>query len=285
MSPFVFALLAFVFTMANRLYAKYALFKLDGYALALLSNAVGALILLPFVYKELPSILDFSPTQALLILAACIFWTFVAWAGNLSIAQNNFSFKEIVRQTRVIWVVLAGIFLLGEHLGLQEIVGILCIVSSVYIISFRSITFREHISSKPILLAWSGAIAASAIALLEKVILNTTTVLTYAFLAYVLPTLFLCFFLNKRRVHNVRFLLSTHYKELAIVSVLMVVSYFAALSAYQLLPISIAYPFIQSSTAVGVLIGTFLFEENKDWKRKLLAACVAVAGVLIIKGF
>jgi drug/metabolite transporter (DMT)-like permease len=284
MTPFVFALLAFLFTIANRLYSKYALFRLDGYGLAILSNIIGAIIVLPFVYTQLPTIFEFTYIQAALILLAGILWTYVAWAGNLSIAQNNFSFKEIIRQTRIIWVVLAGIFILNEQLGIHEIIGIVMILASVYIISFRTFSFREHISSKPILLAWSVAFMAAAIAFLEKVILNSTPVLVYAFLAYVLPAFFLCFFLNQKRMGDVRFLLKTHLKELLIVSVLMALSYYTALSAYQLLPISIAYPFIQSSTAVGVLIGTFLFEENRDWKRKLLAAVVAIAGILVIKG-
>ncbi len=220
-----------------------------------------------------------------MIIVLGLLWTYVAWAGNLSIAQNNFSFKEIIRQTRIIWVVLAGIFLLNESLQLKDYIGIILIISSVYVISYKTISFKEHISSKPILLAWSVAIVAAAIAFLEKVILNTVSVTTYAFLMYLLPSIFLATFLNKNRAKDCVVLLVKHKKETLICSVLMVVSYFTALSAYQLLPISLAYPLIQSSTAVGVLLGTFLFEDNKDWKKKFFAALLAVAGVIVIKLF
>jgi multidrug transporter EmrE-like cation transporter len=63
----------------------------------------------------------------------------------------------------------------------------------------------------------------------------------------------------------------------------MMISFFAILMSYKLLPISVAYPLIQSSTVVGVLIGTFLFEEGKDWRKKLFATLVAIAGVIVIK--
>jgi|GEM_PF-2617050 len=285
MTPFAFVFFALILTIANRLYSKYALFKVDGYALALLSNIIGIFLILPFAYPQLPLLFEMPLSLMMLIGLSGVLWTYVAWAGNLSIAQNNFSFKEIIRQTRIIWVVLAGIFILGEKLQLTDLIGVTLIVASVYIISFRDTSFREHISSKPILLAWSVALVAAAITLLEKVILNSTTVLVYAFLAYLLPALFLSLFLNRERLVHVRTLFHAHYMKMLIVSILMASGYYAILSAYQLLPISIAYPMIQSSTAIGVLIGTFLFEENKDWRRKLFAACISVAGVIVIKLF
>jgi drug/metabolite transporter (DMT)-like permease len=239
--------------------------------------------LLPFVIYSFPSLRYLSSFDIFLVIVLGLLWTYVAWAGNLSIAQNNFSFKEIIRQTRIIWVVLAGIFLLGETLQLKDYLGILLIILSVYIISYKAVSFKEHISSKPILLAWSVAFVAAAIAILEKFALNTVDITFYAFLMYLLPTLFLSLFLNKKRMQSSKTLFKNNKKEIIICSLLMTIAYFSSLSAYKLLPISLAYPLIQSSTAVGVLVGTFMFEENKDWKKKFIAAVIAVIGVVIIK--
>jgi drug/metabolite transporter (DMT)-like permease len=284
-SPFLFVFLAFISTIANRLYSKQILFKLDGFALAILTNICGGLIMLFFVFPKLPTILTLTNYQIGLITLSGVLWTYVAWAGNLSIAQNNFSFKEIIRQTRIIWVVLAGIFLLGEVLTLKDIIGIILIISSVYIISYKSFSLKEHVSSKPILLAWSVAFVAAVIALLEKVILTSLSVSVeiYAFLLYLLPSIFLCLFINRKRFEISKEVLLNNYGKIFIASSLMVISYFTALMSYKLLPIAIAYPLIQSSTVIGVLIGTFLFEDGKDWKKKFFASAVAIAGVLIIK--
>jgi drug/metabolite transporter (DMT)-like permease len=284
-TPFFFVFLAFISTIANRLYSKQILYKLDGFALALLTNITGVLIMIVLVFNDLPQILTLDIYQSGLILLSGILWTYVAWAGNLSIAQNNFSFKEIIRQTRMIWVVLAGIFLLGESLTLKDIFGILLIIGSVYVISYKSFTFREHISSAPILLAWSVAFVAAGIAILEKIILTnySVPVSIYAFLLYLLPSIFLSFFLTKNRYEISKEMLFSDYGKILGASILMVISYYSALSAYKLLPIAIAYPLIQSSTVIGVLIGTFLFEDGKDWEKKALASILAVIGILIIK--
>lgn len=285
LTPFFFISIAFLSTIANRLYTKQILYKLDGYTTALLTNLLGGVIMLIFVFPDLPIIFAFSKTQISIILLSSILWTYVAWVGNLSIAQNNFSFKEIIRQTRIIWVVLAGIFLLGESLALKDILGIILIISSVYIISYKTFSLKEHVSSVPILLAWSVAFVAALLALLEKTILTTYSVPVsiYAFLLYILPALFLSFFLNKKRLSLSTEIIRSDYGKILIASCLMVVSYLTALSAYKLFPISIAYPLIQSSTVIGVLLGTFWFEDGKDWKRKSFASVVAILGVLIIK--
>lgn len=284
-SPFSFVFLAFIFTIVNRLYTKKILFKLDSFSTALLTNFVGGIIVLIFFHKDLPKILELSQTQAWLILLAGILWTYIAWIGNLSIAQNNFSFKEIIRQTRIIWVVLAGIFLLGETLAWKDLLGIFMIISSVYIISFKEISFRQHVSSGPILLAWSVAFVAALIAVLEKIILTNynTNVNIYSFLMYLFPTVFLVFFLNKRRINLTIEIIKNDYGKIFFTSCFMAVSYYTALMSYKLLPISLAYPLIQTSTVIGVLVGTFLFEDGKDWPKKSFASIVAICGVLIIK--
>jgi drug/metabolite transporter (DMT)-like permease len=285
MSPFVYAFLAFVLTIANRLLQKHILFKVDGFALGLIANILGALILFPFVYVKLSDIQNLSYGLLGLIVLTQIFWTYVTWAGNISVAQNDFSFKEMIRQTRIIWVVLAGVFLLGEKLHLSDVVGIGLILVSVYIISWKTVSLRSHISSKPILLAWSIAVMGAVITIMEKTILNSTSVLLYVFISYVLVSIFLALFLTRLRIKKIQSVLNTHLLVVLVSSIVMVLTYYTTLKAYQLLPISIAFPLIQSSTVVGVLIGTFLFEENKGWKQKAFAALVAVSGVLIIRFF
>jgi multidrug transporter EmrE-like cation transporter len=275
--------LAFAFTIANRLYGKYALNKVDSYALAISTNILGVLITLPFAWGYLHEIPNISSFHFFLILVSGILWTYISWAGNLSVAQNNYSFKEIIRQTRIIWVVLAGIFLLNEEITRTDIVGVVLIVGSVFIISYKQFSFREHVSSKAILLAWSVSFLAAAIAIIEKEIVDNVTVIVYMLFAYALPSLALSVFLRKKRTNDLRVFI-THDKFVALVcAVLMFASYYCALKAYQLFPIAIAYPIIQSSTVVGMLIGTYLFEENEFWFRKLVASAVAICGVILIK--
>jgi drug/metabolite transporter (DMT)-like permease len=285
MSPYAFLFLAFTFTIVNRLYGKYALNKVDSFALALSSNALGILITIPFAWPHLSSIRDIAPVHWGIILLLGILWTYISWAGNLSVAQNNYSFKEIIRQTRIIWVVIAGIVLLDEQISFTTACGILLITSSVFIISYKQFSFREHVSSKALLLAWAVSFVAAFVALLEKVIVDNTIVIIYVLSSYVLTTLFLSLFINVGRVSKLKQFAKNNRREAIICAVLMFCSYFCALKSYELFPISIAYPIIQSSTVVGILVGTYLFEENKQWGRKFVAALVAVAGVILVKLF
>ena len=278
-----FLFLAFVFTIANRLYAKHTLNKYDVFAVTILSNAVCAVVLFPFFLQAFPTTPSLLTSQMMLIAFLGFLWAIAAWTVNASVAMNDFSFKEIIRQTRVVWVVLAGVLLLGEQLGPKEAVGITFIIASVFIISYKRISFREHISSRPILLAWFSAALVAFITVLEKILLMNTEVLTYALFAFLLPSIFLVPFLNKKRLLEVRGILDSHKRELLIFSILMLGAYYTGISAYKLLPISIAYPVIQSSTVFGVLIGTALFEQSQHLGKKVLAAVIAVIGVLIIQ--
>jgi drug/metabolite transporter (DMT)-like permease len=236
MSPFIYAFLAFILTIANRLLQKHILFKVDGFALGLIANILGALILFPFAYGKLSDIQDLSYGLLGFIVLTQIFWTYVTWAGNISVAQNDFSFKEMIRQTRIIWVVLAGVFLLGETLHLSDMIGIGLILVSVYIISWKTVSLRSHISSKPILLAWSIAVMGAVITIMEKTILNSTSVLLYVFISYVLVSVFLAFFLTRIRVKKIQLVLNTHLRHGAYVlhylKGLSTPAYFDRFSAY-----------------------------------------------------
>jgi drug/metabolite transporter (DMT)-like permease len=229
MSPYIFLFLAFAFTIANRLYGKFALNRLDSFALALSTNVFGTLLSIPFAWTHFSSIKTLGSFYLGLIIFSGILWTYISWAGNLSVAQNNYSFKEIIRQTRIIWVVLAGIFLLGESITVSDFIGILLITSSIFIISFKEFSFKDHFSSKAILLAWSVSLVAAVIALLEKVIVDNVEVLLYMIFAYLLPTFFLLLFLTKERVGNLKLLLRLNLKEAIICALLMFASYYLSL--------------------------------------------------------
>jgi multidrug transporter EmrE-like cation transporter len=287
MTPSLFLAVAFVFTIINRLYTKYILGKADAFATAIVTNILCAIALLPFIYQDLGLLLTAPLGLYVIMIVLGLLWTYVAWAGNLSIAQNNFSFKEIIRQTRIIWVVLFGVLVFGEMLDVHEIIGVALIICSVFIISFREFSFKEHISSKPIVLAWSVAFFAAAIALLEKAALtyNAFPIALYAAVLYIMPVIFLIPFLTKKRRRAVVETTKSYPVELVLTALFMTVSYFAALSAYQALPISLAYPLIQSSTVVGVLIGTVWFEKSTGLGKKVLASLVAVLGVVLIQLF
>ncbi len=281
-----FIALAFVSNIANRLYSKYTLNRLDTYAVTLLSNAACAIFLFP-VLLYMGNHFSFSVNEWVFVISLGTLWTLTAWVMNASIAQNDFSFKEIIRQTRVLMVVFGGIFILGETVNRYDGVGILFIVLSVFVISYKKFTFKDHISSKPILLAWLSAFLVAIIALLEKTMFLTTDVgiLEYSFFAFGIPALFLLLFMNAERVKNVNMVLRESKLKLALFSGLMLIVYCASLAVFKMLPISIAYPLIQSSSVISVLIGTWMFEENKQAGRKFFAAMLAITGVIIIQIF
>lgn len=284
MTAFLFLGIAFVFTIVNRLYAKKTLNELDTFGVTILTNLFCALVLLPYALYTLPEILALSFEQSVLIFILGILWAIIAWVMNASIALNDFSFKEIIRQTRVIFVVVGGVVFLGETLSPFDILGIGAIIVSAIIISWRKTSLKQHMTSKPIILAWLSALLVAIATLLEKQVVMDVDVLTYAFLgAFALPTIFLLPFLNKTRRAACVHLLTNHKIEITLFSSFMLVAFVAGLFVYQMLPISIAYPLIQTATVFSVLIGTTIFEGNHQWKRKVIAAIVAILGVILIQ--
>ena len=283
MDPFFVALCAMLLVMANRLYSKYLLDRVDSYALALIPNIMGMIVVLPFAWGFLPHVANFSSWQIFLLGISMPLWLYNAWIGNVSIAQNEFSFKEIIRQTRVLWVVAIGLLLLGERVSYGDALGVTLIIISVFLISYRSYSLRQHFSSKPILLAWSISLVSAAIVIIEKLIVDSMPVLLYAFLSYAMTSLALLFFFTKTRRAASHTLITSHFWHTLLCALIMAVGYFAVLSAYQKLPISTAYPIIQSATGIGVFIGALFFEKGDHLLRKTLAALVAVAGIVLIQ--
>lgn len=283
MDPFFVAILAMLLVMANRLYSKYLLDRLDSYALALIPNIIGIILALPFAWTYLPILATFSQWQIGLLALSIPLWLYNAWIGNISVAQNEFSFKEIIRQTRVLWVVAIGLLLLDEKLTQGDILGIVFIVFSVFLISYRSYSFREHVSSKPILLAWSISLVSAAIVIIEKLIVDTMPVALYAFLSYLMTSIALLPFFTQKRRAAAYSLITNHYGKTFLCALIMATAYFAVLSAYQRLPISTAYPIIQSATGIGVFVGALFFEKGDSLARKTVAALIAVAGVILIQ--
>lgn len=283
MSAYTFLFLAFTFGIANRLYHKHVLYRLDSFTLALTSNLPGTLIILPFAWSQFPELLNLTAYEITLVLVTGILWSYVMWVGNITTAISNLSFQEVIRQTRTIWVVLGGVLLLGETLTLTDTFGILLIIFSIFIISYQQFSFREQISPRTLLLSLSVTFVAGVIALLEKIIVTNLPVALYTLLAYLSTTVCFFFFLNKERISKINFHAKNYKKEILFCGIFMLLTYYFGLKAYQLLPVSIAYPIIQSSTVVAVLLGTYFFEENKNIFRKLCAAVCAVVGILIIK--
>jgi drug/metabolite transporter (DMT)-like permease len=284
MTAFLFLGIAFVFTIVNRLYAKRTLNKLDIYGVTILSNLFCVLVLIPYALYNLPEIIALPAEKIVLIFILGILWALIAWVMNASIALNDFSFKEIIRQTRVIFVVAGGVVFLGETLSLFDSFGIGAIILSAIIISWRKTTLRQHLTSKPILLAWLSVLLVAIATLLEKQVVMEVDVLTYAFLgAFALPTFFLLLFLTRERRFACVNLLTNHKLEITLFSSFMLVAFIAGLFVYQMLPISIAYPLIQSATVFSVVIGTTIFEDNHQWKRKVVAAIIAIIGVVLIQ--
>lgn len=284
MTAFLFLGIAFTFTIVNRLYAKRTLNSLDTYGVTILSNIFCTLVLLPYALYKLPEILAIPFEQLTLIFILGILWAIIAWLINASVALNDFSFKEIIRQTRVIFVVLGGVVFLGESLTTLDIFGIGAIILSAIIISWRKTSLREHLTSKPIVFAWLSSLLVAIATLLEKQVVMDVDVLTYAFLgAFALPTIFLLPFLTQKRRIVVKNLLTQHKIEITLFSSFMLTAFVAGLFVYKLLPISIAYPLIQSATVFSVLIGTTIFEGNHQWKRKGVAAVIAILGVILIQ--
>lgn len=284
---FLLVALAFVSNIANRLYSKYTLNNIEAYSVTIISNAVCAIVLLPVVLYLNKGFVSFSSYEWYLVILLGILWTVGAWVMNASIALNDFSFKEIIRQTRVLMVVFGGVFLLGETLTAYDSIGIALIILSVFVISYKKFTWREHISSKPLVMAWASAFLVAAITLLEKTLLSTTTVgvFEYALFAFGIPALLLSLLMNSARVVLVQKIFSDHKKELTIFSALMLIVYCATIATYKYLPVSIAYPIIQSSTVISVVIGTWIFEKNHHAGRKIFAAAIAIVGVIIIQLF
>lgn len=246
----------------------------------IISNLIAAVFLLIpglFVGFKFANLIPFIPN--ILISSTLIGTGALFWFKSLKLIEA--SEFVVLFASRSFWIIIAAVILLGEHFSLIQAFGALLIFLAVYLASWKTKKFRLGKGETYALLgaAFFGLGIISDSIILQKV--DSTTYLPIGFFSTATFVWITNFKLTPQIIAGFKSSLLPKFTILAFASGLTAFTY---LTAYQVGRNAAQIAAInQLSTILIVIAGIIFLKERDRLGKKILAALISFAGVLLIK--
>ena len=242
-------------------------------------TAIGFLLAVPTAR----GILDVPPQMFFWIVVKCTS-IFVAWAlAFLSIKKVPVSIYGLTDTSRVIFSTLMGVFFLGESLTVKGVIGLLLVVSGLYVANRQKKSTNEVYRMKYIWMIILSCALNGVSGTLDKYIMSKGTVTESAlqfWFMLILAVMYLLYILIKREKLELKKCLSNPWIYVLSLSLVVGDRVLFAANADPNSRVTIMTLIKQSSAVVTIILGKFLYKEQHIVK-KLLCACVIIAGIMI----
>lgn len=295
MIGYIFALLSAFAISVSGIAAKQALKREHSLDFSLFAHILGFLFLAPFVIW-----VDFgiSKYHLGLIYLVSVFSTFGFWFMIRALRHMDISVETPLSNIGILFTVFFGYIFLGERLGVWHLVGVVFIVAGAYLLEINHSAssgasrskidvwypLREFKNSRYIHFLLAGLVLYSLSSVVDRVVLQEISVITYLFFVYLFLTInniLLFVFL-----HKVPF--SVVFKEAkdsagwaVLFAVSRLISNFLFANAISVLYVGVAVAIKRISTLLTVVLGgKFLSEENLRWR--MMSSAVMIVGALLI---
>lgn len=204
---------------------------------------------------------------------------------------NLFTFKafkiaeasevSVIFASSTVWSVIAALFMLGEKLTTNKIIGIILVVLGIVTINYSKTNWKIN---RGHLFALLGALLFGVAFTNDAFIINRfQSVSSYMIIAFAFPAITM-FFYSPGSVKKI-----SYFLDKKIIFKLLICSLFYALSAITIFEAykrggeaSVISPIQQSSIVFTVIIGYIFLRERDKLLNKLLGTIFAFAGVLFL---
>ncbi|QJD87995.1 EamA family transporter [Cohnella herbarum] len=238
------------------------------------------LIFLPFVLVELPTIGQVPFVGWLLLAASMILHGvyILLLAKSYTIGDLSQVFP-IIRGTSPLLVPIFGVLLLNESLSLLGWIGIVCIVSGIFLIGEAKGRIFRKIVDKTILIALLVGVMTTSYTIVDKVTLQYFPSFTLNWASNVGNLLALTTIVM--RSQGIRQEWKVNWKTILLGGLLAPGSYILFLKALELMPVSQIAPMREIGTVFGTLMGVFILHERQG-KGRILASVSITAGIIML---
>ncbi|MBQ3791758.1 MAG: DMT family transporter [Clostridia bacterium] len=209
---------------------------------------------------------------------------FVAWLLSFSaISRMPISLFGVMDMSGVLFSVLFAVAVLGETLGLWQIIGLVLVLAGLFLVSRTRKSEKETVAL-PVLLAMLASCLLSAVSgTMDKLLMRTGEItsgqLQFWYLFF-LTAMYLVFILVKRVPVRPKMVVTNLWiPAMAVLFVLSDRALFIA-NADPSSKLAVMTVLKQSAGFVSVLIGKFFFREEGVWKR-LACGALILCGIVI----
>lgn len=281
MASFWIIAIAVVLNTLNKLYTKFAIYKTDSFIFLLAINIAAMFLSLPILLINLDKTLLLSWWQVIVMFCVGGLWSLNGYLAHLTTEKSEVSVREPFTQLQIIWASLAGMFFFGEVLKLQQVVGIIFIITSGIVLVYKKDFIKNVSKESHLFLIVIYTIFTAFVAAMEKFVMSFTTPEVFMFFSYFSTSMLLIPFISTN-LHDVRH--SIKYKGVLFWGGLLTfVTHIATLYVYKNFDFAISYPLLKIATPLTAIAGIILFNEKKNLGRKIVAIILATLGVILIK--
>jgi len=269
-----------LFTALNLLQKVLATSSRNPRALSVVFNTYAALISAVIFLTTTPlSKISFPKEPAawvFLLLAASAYALFER--SRFSVAKLiDASVFSTITNVSVLVAFFGSVFLYNEPLTTSKLIGLVCIVSALVLLSYRK---GSRASAYGILLAIAISAALGVGWMLDKFGAFYFNSATYNIMVWTLPIALIL--LPKVPIADLKYEIKTGSWKIVLLALLNVTGYFLQLQALTVGDATRVIPIVQTSTLFTVLAGIVLLKEKEDLPKKIIAGIIAVAGVALI---
>jgi drug/metabolite transporter (DMT)-like permease len=272
---------AVLLNTVNKLYTKFILNRVSSFWLLFWVNMVAGFISLPFLFIYWQDVQALTFVQLTFVLLTASLWSVNGYLGNLSVEKAEVSIREPLAQLQVIWAVLIGVFVFGEVLNLQEIIGILLIISAGMVLVLRKNLFEAHIDKNSLSIVLIYTVVTAIVAAMDKQVVSFLRPEVYLFFSFSVPIIFIAPFISKNK--NTFASVIKYKLHISAISIIFLCVFLSTITVYKNFDFALAYPLLKIATPLTALLGIIIFHEKKDLKRKFLAISLATLGAIVIK--
>lgn len=229
------------------------------------------------------------PAGTLAVIAIKSLMIFVAWiAGFTAVKHMAVGLYGLLDQLRVVFAMLLGVFVMHEHMGAGQVIGLILVLSGLLLLRFlpegkHTKTSFSGTAPKYVVFVVISCLFNAISGLLDKILMSrddlTDGQLQFWYMLF-LVIYYLLYIIVKRPGIRWKKALTNYW--IWILAILFVV-------ADRCLFIANSYPesritvmtLIKQSSCVVTILGGRLFFKEKGLLKKLLCAAVVTAGIII----
>lgn len=253
--------------------------KFSAPAFGSLSQFVVAAILLPVALLHGMSFAGFGSVLPLIVISSAAFGVgSIVYYKTLQVVEA--SVFSVLFATSSFWVMMIGVIVLHEHLSLLQLIGAILVFGSVALLMKHVRSF--HLDRGMLLGLTTGLLYGIAVAS-SAYVGRKVDVPTWAFVSFLLGGLVsLCCMPSAVRMYP-NMLQQQHLPIVLSFGGLYAAGNVALAYAYRLGPFSLVSPLRQTGVIVTTLLAlALLHDERNDISRKIMAALLCTAGVVLL---
>ncbi len=237
-----------------------------------------------FVLPELPSAGGLSASQ-LIAIAFKSFAIFLAWIFSFrAIDRMPISLYGVIDLSRVLFATLLGILVLGESMGIGQILGFIFVVTGLLMLKLKKKNSKsdiEHIEPKYVFFAFASCILNAVSGLMDKILMTDMTdgQLQFWYMVFLVLYYILYIIFSRTKLNWLSVLKNYWVWLLALLFVIADRALFIA-NGYPESRITVMTLIKQSGCVVTILAGRIIFHE-KNTGYKFFCAAIVIIGIIL----